>query len=81
MIHVSVSFKAGLQPTDDITVVYEIETLKDNAKAAYLQPIVQKYSEYISEATKQPLKPMDCQINLPEIIHEKMEVQYIISVV
>lgn len=66
--------QAGLQPTDDITIVYDVEPLKDNTKAAYLQSVVKNYHEYISEATKQPLKSSDNLVNLPEIIHEQMEV-------
>ncbi|CAB4024368.1 Isoleucine--tRNA ligase, cytoplasmic, partial [Paramuricea clavata] len=65
--------KAGLQPTENITVTYEIDAAKDKRKAAYLQSVVQNYRDYITDATKQPISSSDSSLNLPLIINEEME--------
>ncbi|XP_028405493.1 isoleucine--tRNA ligase, cytoplasmic-like [Dendronephthya gigantea] len=67
--------KAGLQPTDDITVAYDVETIKDNEKASYLQSVVQNYRDYIADATKQPISSSDSCLNLSLIIQEVMELK------
>ncbi len=55
-------------------MTYEVDAVKDNKKAAYLQSVIQNYRDYITDATKQPITSSDSSASLPLIIHEAMEV-------
>lgn len=55
-------------------MAYEVDTVKDNKKAAYLQSVVQNYRDYIIDAIKQPITSSDACNNLRLIMHEAMEV-------
>lgn len=68
------NIKANLQPSDDITITYMVDNLKDDKKSAYLQSVVENYRAYITESIKQPIISSTCTVNLPLIIHEAMEV-------
>lgn len=74
--YIFLELQAGLQPTDDITVAYDIQTIRDNEKASYLQSVVQNYQDYIADATKQPISSSDSCLSLPLIIEEVMEVRH-----
>lgn len=55
-------------------MAYEVDTVKDNKKAAYLQSVVQNYRDYIIDAIKQPITSSDSCLNLRLIMQETMEV-------
>lgn len=55
-------------------MAYEVDTVKDNKKATYLQSVVQNYRDYIIDAIKQPITSSDSSPNLRLIMQETMEV-------
>ncbi|XP_046853960.1 isoleucine--tRNA ligase, cytoplasmic-like [Xenia sp. Carnegie-2017] len=67
--------KANLQPTDDITLTYEITSIGDKEKAMYLKSVINNYMAYITDAIKQPIVASDSNVQLPFITEEKVELK------
>lgn len=66
-------YQAQLQPSDDITIAFDVtQGAQDAVKA--LNDVIRTHKEYIEDSVKQPLVPSAHSPTLSEIIHEKTEV-------
>ncbi|KAJ7379527.1 Isoleucine--tRNA ligase, cytoplasmic [Desmophyllum pertusum] len=70
----TLSHQALLQPSDDITIVFDItQGAQDAIKA--LNDVISTHKGYIEDSVKQPFVPSSHSPNLPLIINEKTEVK------
>ena len=64
-----VTTQAHLQPSDEITIFYEVNPSTDR-----LSQIIPAHKDYINSTIKQPLCPFPCPASCEEIIRETFDV-------
>lgn len=68
-------YQAKLQPSDDITIVFDVtQGVPDAVKT--LNDVIRTQQDYIEDNVKQPLVSSSQAPSLYEIIHETTEVLY-----
>jgi isoleucyl-tRNA synthetase len=66
--------KAKLEPTEEITIAYEITRLKDQKSYEHLCAVSKSHSEFINESVRQPVVPLSLvSKGMPQITNEEVE--------